>query len=323
MAASNGRLPRVLVSNDDGISAPGLRELVLLLSQSGCCDVYVCAPSGERSAQSHAITLGRYLQCYPSEVPGAAAAFAVDGTPADAVMLALNSPVFEGITFDLVASGINRGDNCGLHVIYSGTVGAAREAACKGVPAMALSLADHKAKQQQHYTTPAALAVALIQATLEGLTNGCAHHSRAFEAGCVINVNFPAEAAAAAAAAAGQPAGLALTHQGTGCVFPKFLEVTEPTGPHLPEVDEHTPNLRVFRNYAGAMRDDDSEGSDNWAVSNGWVSVTPLLLRQDVPLRLDATCAVSSSAREAVASIVELAAQKAQLAVRGPVKAAA
>ncbi|KAF6260789.1 survival protein sure-like phosphatase/nucleotidase [Scenedesmus sp. NREL 46B-D3] len=316
MAAPNNKRPRVLVSNDDGINAPGLRELVALLARSDCCEVYVCAPSGERSAQSHAITLGRYLQCYPSEVPGAAVAFAVDGTPADAVMLALNSPVFEGVRFDLVASGINRGDNCGLHVIYSGTVGAAREAACKGVPAIALSLADHQAKQQEHYTTAASLAAALVQAMLQGLASGCAHHRRAFEAGCVVNVNFPAEAA-------GPTAGLALTHQGTGCVFPKFLEVTEPSGPHLAEFDEHTPALRMFRNYAGAMRADDNEGSDNWAVGSGWVSVTPLLLRQDVPLRLDVKCPVSSSAREAVAAIVGAAAQSAQLAVTGlPAKVA-
>jgi broad specificity polyphosphatase/5'/3'-nucleotidase SurE len=82
------------------------------------------------------------------------------------------------------------------------------------VPAIALSLADHKAKQQEHYTTPASLAVTLIEAMLQGLRSGCQHHQRAFEAGCVVNVNFPAESA-------GPTAGLALTHQGTGCMFPK------------------------------------------------------------------------------------------------------
>jgi broad specificity polyphosphatase/5'/3'-nucleotidase SurE len=87
-------------------------------------------------------------------------------------------------------------------------------ACVQGVPAIALSLADHQAKQQQHYTAPAALAVSLIAAMLQGLSCGCGHHRRAFEAGCVVNVNFPAEAA-------GPTAGLALTHQGTGCVFPK------------------------------------------------------------------------------------------------------
>lgn len=151
------RQARVLVSNDDGINAPGLRHLVKALSR--VASVYVMAPSGERSASSHAITLGRYLSCFPADVPGTVEAFAVDGSPADSVMLALNSPVFkvcssgacrrarllctstsaaatpptarQDVTFDLVASGINRGDNAGLHVIYSGTVGAAREAACK------------------------------------------------------------------------------------------------------------------------------------------------------------------------------------------------
>lgn len=92
--AANGK-PRVLVSNDDGIDAPGLRSLVAQMVASQCFQVYVCAPSGERSAQSHAITLGRYLACVEWDVPGAAHAVGVDGTPADSVMLALNSPVLQ------------------------------------------------------------------------------------------------------------------------------------------------------------------------------------------------------------------------------------
>eukprot|EP00878_Enallax_costatus_P007691 GHUV01008051.1.p1 GENE.GHUV01008051.1~~GHUV01008051.1.p1 ORF type:complete len:320 (+),score=57.49 GHUV01008051.1:218-1177(+) len=245
---NNGHRPRMLISNDDGINAPGLRALVAHLAKADLADIHVCAPSSERSAQSHAITLGRYLQCYSADVPGAVKSFAVDGTPADAVMLALNSPVFEGIRFDLVASGINRGDNCGLHVIYSGTVGAAREAACKGIPAIALSLADHSARSQEQYETSATLAVSVIQAMIGVIQAGAEHHQQAFAAGTVVNINFPSRSV-------GPVAGVALTHQGNGCVFPKFLEVTEPAGPHLPEIDEHTPNLRVFRNYAGEMRE--------------------------------------------------------------------
>jgi hypothetical protein len=87
--------PKILISNDDGVNAPGLRALVKALAASQIADVYVCAPAGERSATSHAITLGRYLSCYRCEVPGAVEAFAVDGTPADSVMLALNGPVFD------------------------------------------------------------------------------------------------------------------------------------------------------------------------------------------------------------------------------------
>jgi 5'/3'-nucleotidase SurE len=93
--APKNRRACVLISNDDGIAAPGLRELVAQLAADGGIDVHVCAPSGERSAQSHAITLGRYLSCFAAEVPGAVSAFAVDGTPADSVMLALHSPLFQ------------------------------------------------------------------------------------------------------------------------------------------------------------------------------------------------------------------------------------
>ncbi len=89
--------PRILVSNDDGINAPGIKAVVNELLKADFCDVYVCAPSGERSAQSHAITLGRYLSCVPQEgyASGVVEAYAVDGTPADSVMLALCSPVFQ------------------------------------------------------------------------------------------------------------------------------------------------------------------------------------------------------------------------------------
>lgn len=125
------RYPRVLVSNDDGIHAPGLRALVAALVAADFCSVFVAAPSSERSASSHCITLTRYLSCAHEPIEGVEASFAVDGTPADSVMLALNSDLFtpRQRDFDLVVSGINRGDNCGLHVIYSGTVAAAREAA--------------------------------------------------------------------------------------------------------------------------------------------------------------------------------------------------
>jgi hypothetical protein len=85
----------VLVSNDDGINAPGLRALVTALVDADFSQLFVCAPSGERSAQSHAITLGRYLACTEQTIEGVQQAIGVDGTPADSVMLALNSPVLQ------------------------------------------------------------------------------------------------------------------------------------------------------------------------------------------------------------------------------------
>ncbi|GFR42531.1 hypothetical protein Agub_g3431 [Astrephomene gubernaculifera] len=318
--------PRILVSNDDGINAPGIKALVGELVKANFADVYVCAPSGERSAQSHAITLGRYLSCVPADpVPGVVEAYAVDGTPADSVMLALCSPVFQDITFDLVLSGINRGDNCGLHVIYSGTVGAAREAACKGIPAMALSLDNHLARKPDDYALSASLALPLVRAMLGLLPGQAAAAAPAADGqqqegqpagrrppaaslrGVVVNVNFPI--------GQGQLLqGMYLARQSIACVFPAFREVREAPGPHLAEIDEHTPNSRVFRNYAGVVQEDQDEGGDAWALKNGWISVTPLSLLSHIPDQLDAR---TGSIRGALSEVVTRAAAEAGMACGG------
>lgn len=270
---------RILVSNDDGINAPGLQALVAELVRQDFCTVCVCGPSGEQSGQSHAITLGKPLACFPIIVPGAQQSFAVVGSPADSVMLALNGPIFEDPAFDLVISGINRGDNCGLHVIYSGTVGAAREAACKGVPSLAVSLDNVRGKSIEEYAAASIYTVALVKAVL-GLLEGTEAAWLKEMIGCVINVNVPAGPLHAIK-------GLHLTHQGAACVFPAFREVFQEV-PH----DEGAvtssvismPGMRTFRNAAGDMRWDDSPGSDTWAVHEGWASVTPLGLRSDIAL---------------------------------------
>jgi 5'-nucleotidase len=124
--------PLILVSNDDGIEAPGIRTLAASLADLG--EVMVVAPDRERSATSHAISLDRPLRVTEHQ-PGW---WAVDGTPADCVYLALlhllpRKPA-------LVASGINRGYNLGSDFFYSGTVAAAVEAAVRGVPSFAISL---------------------------------------------------------------------------------------------------------------------------------------------------------------------------------------
>ncbi|KAG2501277.1 hypothetical protein HYH03_001080 [Edaphochlamys debaryana] len=302
--------PRILITNDDGINAPGLKAITNALIQADIADVYVCAPSGERSAQSHAITLGRYMSCIPADpVPGVVEAYAVDGTPADSVMLALCSPIFGGSSFDLVVSGINRGDNCGLHVIYSGTVGAAREAACKGIPALALSLDNHMARKQDDYAMSATLAVPLVRAAL-GLLPGQDPSARVPAAslkGVVVNVNFPI--------GQGQMVqGLYLARQSVACVFPAFKEVTEAPGPHLAEIDEHTPNSRVFRNYAGLVQEDQEEGNDAWALKNGWVAITPLSLLQHITGRVEQR---ADTVVTVVSEMISRAAAEAGLAAGG------
>jgi hypothetical protein len=101
--AEGGTRPRVLVCGDDSITAPGLRELVRALGACQACDVFVCAPIDERSATSHAITLSPALSGISCDVPGASEAFAVHGTPADCVLLALCAPVF---TYQVGSRGI-------------------------------------------------------------------------------------------------------------------------------------------------------------------------------------------------------------------------
>ncbi|HEU4384091.1 MAG TPA: 5'/3'-nucleotidase SurE [Anaeromyxobacteraceae bacterium] len=125
---------RLLLSNDDGVHASGLRALVAAFPGD---EVWVVAPDREQSASSHSISLHRPLRLH--EV--GPRRFSVDGTPTDAVYMAVNH-VMRGKRPDLVLSGINHGPNLGNDVLYSGTVAAAREAALLGVNAIAVSLAS-------------------------------------------------------------------------------------------------------------------------------------------------------------------------------------
>ncbi len=127
---------RILVTNDDGIDAPGLAALEAVAAQLG--EVWTVAPATEQSARSHALTMHEPLRVVEHPRPGIHRRFAVTGTPADSVYIALHhllpSPP------DLTLSGINRGANLSNDVLYSGTVAAAREAAAHGIPALASSL---------------------------------------------------------------------------------------------------------------------------------------------------------------------------------------
>jgi 5'-nucleotidase len=133
---SDARRPLVLVSNDDGYRAEGLQRLARALSSAA--DVVVCAPEVEQSAASHALSLHRPLRLFRHGDN----VFSVDGTPADCVYVALYGAArVLPRRPDLVISGVNHGVNLGDDVFYSGTVAAAREAALKGIPALAVSAA--------------------------------------------------------------------------------------------------------------------------------------------------------------------------------------
>lgn len=126
---------RVLVTNDDGVFADGLRALVREVSR--VAEVLVIAPERQQSATGHAITLHKPLRLEPVEVEGADEAYASNGTPADCVILASLSDLPQP---DMVISGINAGANLGEEVLYSGTVSAAMEGALQGIPSLAVSV---------------------------------------------------------------------------------------------------------------------------------------------------------------------------------------
>ena len=165
--------PLILVTNDDGVTAPGIRAAAEALRAVG--DVLVCAPDRERSAASHALTLDRPLRVDELE-PGV---FAVDGTPADCSYLALLHLVPRKPA--LCVSGINNGYNLGSDVFYSGTVAGAVEAALRGVPAVAISLERRRPQDFSH-------AAGFVQAlAAEAIARG----ARGIPPASLLSVNLP------------------------------------------------------------------------------------------------------------------------------------
>ena len=133
---------KILVTNDDGINAEGIRNLVDALK--GKAEIYISAPDGQRSAASHSISLHHPITAKEVAYDGAVRAFSVNGTPADCVKVGLRILLTDGIDIDMVFSGINHGANMGMDTHYSGTVSAAMEAAICGVLGVAVSIDTRK-----------------------------------------------------------------------------------------------------------------------------------------------------------------------------------
>lgn len=165
----------ILVVNDDGIQSPGFRALVDALSESA--SVYVCAPDGQRSAKSHSITLGQSVFVEETAYPGAVKAYKTSGTPADCTKIGLQFFAEQGIPIDMVYSGINLGSNLGSDTLYSGTVGAASEAALCGIHGVAVSVDSHEASHFEAAGRLASKSIELIYGRLDPSV--------------VININVP------------------------------------------------------------------------------------------------------------------------------------
>ena len=133
--------PLILVTNDDGISAPGIRKLIEIMNEIG--DTVVVAPDTPRSAMGHAITINSPLYYKKIDVPNSThLEYSCTGTPADCVKLAVNEILDRKP--DICVSGINHGSNSSINVVYSGTVSAALEAGIQGIQAVGFSLLNYK-----------------------------------------------------------------------------------------------------------------------------------------------------------------------------------
>lgn len=191
-------MPRILVTNDDGIHSDGIIALSEALAMVG--DVLVVAPAHEMSAASHSLTLTRPLRIDKIDDRH----YSVDGTPTDCVTLAMNHLLKEEIP-DIVVSGINKGGNLGDDVTYSGTVAGALEASIYGLPGIAVSLVQ---RRDFDFQPAAELAAVLARRVLnDGLPRGT-----------LLNVNVPP----------GPIQGVCMTRQGTKVIRPNVIEGTDP-----------------------------------------------------------------------------------------------
>ena len=165
----------IMISNDDGIFAPGIAALIRAIAKTGH-DIYVCAPDSQRSAASHSLTLHKALPVKEMEMEGVKRAWAIGGTPVDCVKMGAKVLCPQA---DFVVSGVNHGYNAGSDILYSGTVGAAMEGALCGLPAMAVSLAYER---EDTYDKAAELAAEMFKRL----------QKHPLAPGTVFNLNYPA-----------------------------------------------------------------------------------------------------------------------------------
>ncbi|MCD4831788.1 MAG: 5'/3'-nucleotidase SurE [Anaerohalosphaeraceae bacterium] len=227
----------ILLTNDDGIFAPGIAAAYKELVKLG--DVTVVAPSDAMSGAGHSITVFEPLECEEVEVPGAFTGYSVSGSPADCVKLAIMEICDKKI--DLVVSGINNGANVGINVYYSGTVGAAMEAAFYKIPAVALSACR---KGDVDLTSAAKHAGSVLKKLLPPKHSG------------VVNINIPQ-------LTPGNPKGVKVVPQSTF----GFNE-------HYVKEKSHTGKTQ-YQLTGGNYLDKDSP-ADTIALSEGFVTVTAL-----------------------------------------------
>lgn len=234
--------PLILVTNDDGISAPGIRTLIAIMSEIG--DVIVVAPDKPQSAMGHAITINNTLYLNKISLENSKIIeYNCSGTPVDCVKLAVNEILHRKP--DLCVSGINHGSNSSINVIYSGTMSAAVEAGIEGIPAIGFSLLDYDwnadFSQIKSYVKKIAVEV---------LKNGLPE-------GVVLNVNLPK-------LHKNEIKGIKICRQAKALWMEKFDK-------------RKTPQGKDYYWLTGEfVNQDKGEDTDEWALEHGFVSVVPI-----------------------------------------------
>ncbi len=228
----------ILLTNDDGIYSEGLIALVNALRDLD--EVVVVAPDSERSSIGHAITLRRPLRINKLciDIGGCKNVYTCDGTPVDCVILGV-SEVLKGKEVRAIISGINKGLNLGIDIVYSGTVAAAMEGALLGITSVAIS-AD--STNLEVFKDAASFVRSFLPKLLE---KGLPQHT-------FLNINFPKN-----------PRGVRITKQGYRVYSGRVLKYEDPWGEKCYWI-------------SGDVIERLEYDSDIWAVSNGYISVTPL-----------------------------------------------
>ena len=234
--------PLILVTNDDGISAPGIRTLISIMNKIG--EVVVVAPDSPQSAMGHAITINSTIEC--SKVTfdkGPQKEYSCSGTPADCVKLGINELLERKP--DICVSGINHGSNSSINVIYSGTMSAAIEASIEGIPAIGFSLLDYRWGADFE---PLIKYVEIITKT--ALKNGIPD-------GNALNVNFPKVESS-------KIKGIKICRQAKAFWIEKFDKRTNPQG-------------KEYYWLTGEFIDKDKNiDTDEWALKNKYISIVPV-----------------------------------------------
>ena len=235
--------PLILVTNDDGISAPGIRNLIRIMHDFG--DVIVVAPDGPQSGMGHAITIEATLRCDKVVIDeGPQKEYACSGTPVDCVKLAVNQLMDRKP--DLCVSGVNHGSNSSINVIYSGTMSAAVESALEGIPAIGFSLLDYA-----HNADFTEAEIYIRKITESVLKNG-------MDRGVCLNVNIPKIKEDEAIK------GIKVCRQANANWEEEFEERTDPKG-------------RTYYWLTGKFVNyDKGTDTDEWALANHFVSVVPV-----------------------------------------------